>query len=393
MGEIYRLSNKVQNYDWGSCTMLAGMRGESAPSEQPEAEVWVGAHPSAPCIVHLPTGDIPLNEWVDRAPEDVLPAGWERDFFPFLFKILAIDAPLSIQVHPSDEQAEAGFAAENNAGVKLDDPARNYKDPHSKPETLIALTEVHALTGVRPADELQRIAERLGLTWLSELLPASSDKQLLESVLRLEDAAAEQAVRQTVERAARAAEQTDLDECLQKLTGVIAEIHQKHPGDRGLLVATVMNLVHLKPGDSAHTPDGQVHAYVSGCAVEIMNPSDNVMRAGLTSKHIDIDELISILADSQPAPQIEGPTPAEGPLGRYRMWDDRLSVTRVRATGEPVELTLAGTSAVLATEGELVFDAGQQRFEVQPTESLLHVGSETAVTVTGTGEAFIAAYV
>ena len=144
MGELFRLVNKTQHYAWGSHETLAHMRGLSGPSDQPEAEVWVGAHPSAPSEIDIDGHKMGLDRVVENTPDRILPQGVKN--FPFLFKILAIDAPLSIQVHPTDAQAESGFDRENQEGIALDDSSRNYKDRHSKPETVIALTPMKILT-------------------------------------------------------------------------------------------------------------------------------------------------------------------------------------------------------------------------------------------------------
>lgn len=396
MGELIKLSNQIQNYAWGSHTTLASMRGLSVPSQKPEAEVWVGAHPSAPSTVHASSGDIALDRLVAESPERVLPAGLTS--FPFLFKILAIDAPLSIQVHPTDAQAVAGFEAEQAAGVALDSPHRNYKDSFSKPETVIALSEMKILTGVRPADELAQLAQGLELDWLKPLLGAASARELLAAIIHMDDDAAAAAVAQTVARAsswaaAHPSETSALDTLLARAADLVAQVDRKHPGDRGLLVAVVMNLVYLAPGDSAFTPDGQVHAYVSGTAIEIMNPSDNVMRAGLTPKHIDTEELIKILGEQQAAPKILRSEPDDAPVSVYRLWDERMSVIRVRLNNDSVALTLSGVAAVLGVSGSLTFTSAETSIAIEPTESLLHTGSDTEVEISGSGEAYIAAYV
>ena len=159
-----------------------------------------------------------------------------------------------------------------------------------------------------------------------------------------------------------------------------------------------MNLVHLAPGESAFTPDGQVHAYVSGTAIELMNPSDNVMRAGLTAKHIDTEELIKVLGESQDAPVIQRPTPENAPVGTYAMWDERMSVTRIRVEeGKPQEYTFEGISAALSVSGEITIHAadgnGTEEFVLGATESVLHVGEPSAATLSGSGELYIASYV
>lgn len=398
MGEIVRLVNKIQNYAWGSHTTLAHMRGLSEPSKQPEAEVWVGAHCSAPSHAVIDGTEVSLHALVESDPDRVLPVQRADNDFPFLFKILAIDAPLSIQVHPTDEQALAGFNRENEQGIALDDSARNYKDQHSKPETVIALTPMKILTGVRPAAELSEISEAFKLSWLEQLLPVSNGKELLQKVICLSDSDAEQALEQTLAGARawlghQTPESTDSNRTLTRAAQLIEHIENKCPGDRGLLVASVMNLLYLEPGDSAFTPDGQVHAYVSGTAIEIMNPSDNVLRAGLTPKHIDTQELIKVLREDQSAPAIVRAQPDDAAVGKFSLWNEHLSVTRLRIEADEIlDFTFTGTSTLLVVSDELKLQTTEQNHTVKPTESLLHMGSDTPATLIGPAEAYIATY-
>lgn len=392
MGKLFRLDNPIQNYAWGSRTVLAQMRGVPAPTEQPEAEVWVGAHPSAPSLAHYEGERKALNLLVEQSPADFLVADRKNDSFPYLFKILAIDAPLSIQVHPTDAQAEAGFEAEDARGVALEDPARNYKDRFSKPETVIAVSAVKILTGVRPVEQLAELASAFGLDWLSALVEAEDAKALLTSIIRLSEQDAAAALEQTVGAAASyLAEHPEGVGFLRDAAQLVGHVAAKYPGDRGLLVALVMNYLQLEPGQAAYTPDGQVHAYVEGTAIELMNPSDNVMRAGLTPKHIDTEELIKILAPEQGAPEIQVPREVAPGVGVYSMWDERLSVTRIQVRpGAPVDFVFEGTSTLLSTGGLVKVTAGGEVFEVRGTESVMHVGEPVAARIEGDSDLFVA---
>ncbi|WP_237233426.1 mannose-6-phosphate isomerase, class I [Rothia nasisuis] len=397
MGELFSLDNPIQNYAWGSHTTLAAMRGAQVPTEQPEAELWVGAHPSAPSIAHVDGGAFPLDVLVGDQPARFLNPKRTSDTFPFLFKVLAIESPLSIQVHPTAEQAQAGFDDENARGIALDDPARNYKDWFSKPETVIALSEMRILTGVREFSELRAIAEHFSLPWLTGALGAAKTaKELLTVIIRMPQEAAAAAVEQTVASArawtAKNGEVPGSESTAAGVAELITLIDSKYPGDRGLLVALAMNLVYLAPGDSVYTPDGQVHAYISGTAIELMNPSDNVMRAGLTPKHIDQEELIKILGEGQSAPTIQRSTPTGDKVAEYSMWDERLSVTHLTvAGGEKVTLPLAGVATALCTGGTVVVSDEVKTFTLTGTQSVMYAGDPTEVIVTGAGELFIAA--
>ena len=395
MGEIFPLKNQIQNYAWGSREILGRMRGVPVPTEQPEAEVWVGAHPAAPSRATVDGTESPLNELIQAEPSRFLRPDRTSDWFPFLFKILAIDAPLSIQVHPTPEQAIAGFEDEQARGIAIDAPYRNYKDRYSKPETVIALSPMRVLTGVRPVEQLKTLAAAFGAAWLAERAELSP-KQLLTEIIRLPEETASAAVQHLVDTAPGLLGASN--DVVADAAELVRIVDGKYPGDRGLLVAFVMNLVHLAPGESAFTPDGQVHAYVSGTAIELMNPSDNVMRAGLTAKHIDTEELIKVLGEKQDAPVIQRPNPEDGPLGAYAMWDERMSVTRVRVEeGKPLSYTFKGISAALSVAGKVTIQAkdgnGTDEFVLGATESVLHVGEPSEAVLSGSGELYIASYV
>lgn len=395
MGEIFSLKNQIQNYAWGSREILGRMRGVPVPTEQPEAEVWVGAHPAAPSRATVDGTESPLNELIVENPSRFLRPDRTSDWFPFLFKILAIDAPLSIQVHPTPEQAIAGFEDEQARGIAIDAPFRNYKDRYSKPETVIALSPMRVLTGVRPVEQLKTLAAAFGATWLEERAELSP-KQLLTEIIRLPQETASAAVQHLVDTAPGLLGASN--EVIADAAELVRIVDGKYSGDRGLLVAFVMNLMHLAPGESAFTPDGQVHAYVSGTAIELMNPSDNVMRAGLTAKHIDTEELIKVLGEKQDAPVIQRPNPEDGPLGTYAMWDERMSVTRVRIEeGKPLNYTFQGISAALGVAGQVTIQAkdgnGTDEFVLGATESVLHVGEPSEAVLSGSGELYVASYV
>ena len=379
MGEIFSLKNQIQNYAWGSREILGRMRGVPVPTEQPEAEVWVGAHPAAPSRATVDGAESPLNELIVENPSRFLRPDRTSDWFPFLFKILAIDAPLSIQVHPTPEQAIAGFEDEQARGIAIDAPYRNYKDRYSKPETVIALSPMRVLTGVRPVEQLKTLAAAFGTAWLAERAELSP-KQLLTEIIRLPEETASAAVQHLVDTAAGLLGASN--DVVADAAELVRIVDGKYPGDR----------------ESAFTPDGQVHAYVSGTAIELMNPSDNVMRAGLTAKHIDTEELIKVLGEKQDAPVIQRPNPEDGPLGTYAMWDERMSVTRVRVEeGKPLSYTFKGISAALSVAGKVTIQAkdgnGTDEFVLGATESVLHVGEPSEVVLSGSGELYIASYV
>ncbi|RLY94185.1 mannose-6-phosphate isomerase, class I [Kocuria tytonicola] len=384
MAEFLRMSNPIQHYAWGSRSVLAGLQGRPCPTERPEAELWMGAHASAPSRVELDGRQCGLDE---VAPH-----------LPFLLKILAIEAPLSIQVHPTSDQAREGFARENAAGTAPDAPHRNYKDEHAKPETVVALTDMWLLAGQRDREALAVLAAELDLPWLAR---AAASPSPLRHALELSDDDAAAAVRACATAAGPSSQEGTVSltpglEPAELTRRLIRLLGHHYPQDRGLLVAVCMNVVHLAPGQALFTPAQQVHAYLSGTAVEVMGCSDNVLRAGLTSKHVDVPELLAVMAqEQQPVTLLETlPTP-DGAV-RYPLWDPAISLVRATvAPGRPLVRETAGTCMLLVTEGSVTARAGcsgrggAAECTASSGESLVCLDGPSTVTVEGTGQVFL----
>ena len=286
---LYQLSAPIKDYAWGSTTLLADLTG--APrTTTPQAEMWFGTHPTTPTLLHDGRS---LADLVD---------------LPYLVKLLAAEQPLSIQAHPTIAQAQAGFAAENAAGLPLDDPERTYRDANHKPEMLVALTNFTALAGFRnpkaSAATFTTLAQLVDDAALTATLQTMAD-QLAQGELKdvfgqlvdtdgpfWQPAGWTQAIFAAVAAA-------DVDD--ENLRNALAAA-SIHPDDPGALVTLLMNLTHLAPGEAIFVPDGTIHAYVSGMGLEIMATSDNVIRGGLTVKHVDIDELDRVVSYSSTEP-------------------------------------------------------------------------------------------
>lgn len=290
---MYRLVAPIKNYAWGSTTLLADLTGTESTTD-PQAEMWFGTHPTTPTA--LADGGT-LADLVD---------------LPFLVKLLAAAQPLSLQAHPTIPQARAGFAAENAAGLALDHPQRTYRDANHKPEMIVALTEFTAMAGFRdPVESAQTFRT------LADLV---SDDKLAATLATLADQLADGLIHevfsQLVDTASAfwqphgwtrmiftAVQKADLDDVYLANAFDAATIH---PDDPGALVTLLMNLVHLSPGEALFISDGTIHAYVAGLGLEIMATSDNVIRGGLTIKHVDLDELDRVVSYSPgPAPFLE----------------------------------------------------------------------------------------
>ena len=320
------IENTPRPYAWGSKGALPDMLG-TPPTGEPQAELWLGDHPGSPATVAKPAPA--RRTLIDLIVSDPDRYGVDGGHLPFLLKVLAIEAPLSLQVHPDPEQAAAGYDAEEAAGVPLDAPERNYGDRNHKPELLVALTEVRALSGFRPL-----LAVRGELAALAARCRSAGDPDgalaLETAALRLAGPGAEGRRRAFLDWAfsgdplvaralgalgallgdgarpggrdagseaheddggtgadARGVEPARVD--------ALRELLRTHPGDPGVLVSLLLHLVHLSPGEAVYLRARQIHAYLGGVAVEVMAASDNVLRAGLTEKHVDIAELCRVV--------------------------------------------------------------------------------------------------
>jgi len=381
---LTRISNTPRDYAWGSTTLIAGLEGR-APSGRPEAEVWFGDHPGSPSEVHDGTGRT-LDDWLPaEASADDVPAK-----LPYLLKLLAAGAPLSIQVHPSKAQAEAGFAREEAAGVPRDAGGRNYRDDNHKPEVIVALSDPFvALAGLRDLDGTRRLVDGLG-----------ADAAPLRA--RLDGTDAQEALRSTigwllggdartdVHRIIGAAASASSDEFADELA-LAARLAEAYPGDPGVVVALLMNLVSLRPGEAVFVPAGVLHAYVAGLGVELMAASDNVLRGGLTPKHIDVDELLS-LVDAAPSPPPRlAPVELEPGVELFDAGVPDFALLHVEVGGASATVALRGTAIALATHGTVrVTGASGEGIELTPGQAVLATADEAPLVVSGSGELFVA---
>ncbi|MFS0730946.1 mannose-6-phosphate isomerase, class I [Curtobacterium sp. 1P10AnD] len=350
------ITNTPRDYAWGSVTAIPELLGRTVTGA-PQAELWLGAHPGSPSVVVNPAmvgGADTLLDWIGAEPEDALGAG--RTGLPFLLKVLAAAAPLSLQAHPTPEQAREGFDREEAAGVPVDDPARNYKDPFPKPELVVALSErFEALSGFRPVAETAADVERLdaGSGRLGPLVAHLG--QGLEDTVRWLETADEGALA-VVQAASDLAAAVPDDEAGPNIR-TVRDLAAAYPGDPGIVVSLLMHRVTLRAGESMYLPAGNIHAYLDGLGIELMAPSDNVLRGGLTPKHVDVPELLHVLDfTAYPAPVLEPEHLAPG-VDRFAPDGVGFALVRVTGDGGPVGLStggvapLDGPSIAICTEG------------------------------------------
>ena len=298
MDRIAVLKNPVQDYAWGSKTAIQTLLGLPVPSEKPAAELWLGAHPKAPSEVMIEGEWRSLEKVIERDPVSVLGKGVAERFsnkLPFLFKVLAADRPLSIQVHPNLEEAREGFARENRLGISLDASERNYKDANHKPETLCAITPFEGLKGFRTPEAIISLMDRVSVSTLSHELvrlrkepDGSGLKHFFTSLMSLDQTRRERLIDEAIRGAERCAGED-------RSFYWMVELNREYPGDIGVLSPLIFNLVELEPGEAIYIPAGELHAYLKGVGMELMANSDNVLRGGLTPKHVDVPELLKIV--------------------------------------------------------------------------------------------------
>lgn len=359
-GAVDLLECAVMPYAWGSRTAIASLTGRPTPSAGPEAEMWMGAHPVAPSLVERDGARRPLDAIVKEDPERELGANVVRAFgprLPFLLKVLAADEPLSLQAHPNAERARAGFEEEERRGVPLDAPERRYKDASHKPELLCALGPFDALSGFRAPESTVRLFDMLAVPELeaplAPLRRSPDARGLAESFRALmtmpEDARA-RAVEATVAACARGGEGFAAERALAQRLAVL------YPGDIGVVSALFLELVHLEAGEAVYLGAGNLHAYLGGVGVEIMASSDNVLRGGLTKKHVDVPELLSVLDFAGGPACVLRPRAVDEHESVYDTPAREFRLSTIRLSGELVR-TPSGPEILLVTEGSASMSA------------------------------------
>ena len=298
MERISRLKNPVLEYEWGSFTDIPVLLGKTSPSKTPQAEMWLGAHPKAPSLVFVNGRWVSLAEIIKKHPENVLGKPTSVKFdgkLPYLFKVLAVLKPLSIQAHPNLTQARQGFLKENKQNIPLNAPNRNYKDDNHKPECICALTPFYALNGFRHLPIIIELLEKTCCKSLEDeyrLLKhnrnSSGLKKFFSQLMTMDKSRQKKVVHEAVSNALTYSTDDILFEWIVKL-------NNEYPGDIGVLSPLLLNLVRLEPGQAMFLPSGELHAYLSGMGIELMANSDNVLRGGLTPKHVDVHELLNTL--------------------------------------------------------------------------------------------------
>ena len=415
---MHVVTGQVQHYDWGTIAEIPRLLGVESDG-RPWAEYWLGAHPKAPSLLadgrdvngaDRADGGQPLDRWLAEHPDQLGQASREvfGDRLSFLLKILSAEQPLSIQAHPSRTQAQMGFAQENAAGVPIDDPLRLYRDDWPKPEMIVALTEFHALYGFRDPHESRRMltvfdavdgfpdlvapledpgSEGIATVLTSCLQPDEQTQRVIAGVI----AVAHDLV--------QGHDPASMQEDAPQLARTAVELDRAHPGDPSILAALLMNRVHLRPGESLFLGAGTMHAYLHGTGIEIMASSDNVLRGGLTSKHIDVPALLAHADLTATCVQPECPRQLPGGLQHYQTPFPEFTLWRL---GERVEtdlpatglgrilLVLDGRMSLITSAGVTSTDTSAEVTQVRAGQAVW-ISAGQQVHVTGSAVGFLAA--
>ncbi len=341
------LSGAIQSYAWGSREALPRIMGV-APTGEPQAELWLGAHPRGPAVLRRGGAEEPLHQVIAADPVGELgvhTAEQHGGELPFLLKILAVAQPLSLQAHPDRRQAQAGFAAEQQQGIPVDADHRTFRDRNHKPELICALEPFTALCGFRPPSTAAALLDSLAVPGLApavESLRAGRTQQALRWLLRLPRRAGTEMARQAAAACRRPGPHTE-----ERRWAV--RIAQQHPGDIGVVIALLLNLVQLEAGQALYLRPGNLHSYLHGAAVEIMANSDNVLRGGLTAKHVNVDALLEAADCGAEEPTVLTPG---GPNHTFRPPVLDFCLTRLEVA-QPVICGLSGPEIALCASGEV----------------------------------------
>jgi mannose-6-phosphate isomerase len=378
---VIPLSNPIRPYAWGSRTVLAALQRRPVPSPGPEAEMWLGAHPTAPSLVPGPDGPVPLTDAITADPQTTLGEGVLTRFgnrLPYLMKVLAADTPVSLQAHPDAAQARRGFSREQETGATV----RNYVDPFHKPELLVALQDFDALCGFRDPDESARDLAGLDVPALTPVVEALRTGDVAQ---RLRTAVEMLLGWPQPERPALAAEVARSGHPL------VARLAAQYPADLGVVVALLLNHVRLSQGEAVFMPAGNLHSYLHGAGVEIMAASDNVLRGGLTPKHVDQGELVRVLRYEVLGEPVRKPIVLGAGIVGWQppaVAEFNLLQATVTPAG-PVSLPGYGPRIVLCVRGSVEISTGVGSVRrLTSGDAVFVAASEPAVAASGDGVLF-----
>ncbi len=398
---MYKMLNQSMPYEWGSKTFIQKLTGQTDRIGKPLAELWMGAHPKAPSKVVMNEVEIDLDRAISRAPKKMLGSHYRKlnRKLPFLLKVLAADKALSIQAHPDPVQAAYGFNRESKAKIPLSSPQRNYLDSNHKPELICALTEFHAMCGFRPYDELVSNFYTFGL---DHYLPSFASfaaspnernlRYLFTDLLRLDKSKKDN----LLARVAVELDQEDIFIDLQHekhktIRYWLQRLGEQFPDDIGIVSPLFLNIITLNPMEAVFLPAGILHAYLEGAGIEIMANSDNVLRGGLTSKNIDVTELVSVLNFDEFKLEKVTPEKMASTQSKYPVPVDDFQIYNIILDGKrEFSSDISSAVIVFCYEGSIAVISGEQSIVLSPGESVFIPACNMHYSVRGAGACFVA---
>lgn len=393
MKTFYPLDNPIQPYTWGSLDGIPRFIGTRNESGKPMAELWMGAHPVSPS--RLTPGGESLAAFIGENPEKTLGNDSIRQFgpeLPFLFKILSAASPLSLQAHPGKLQAIKGFKKENDSGIPLSSPLRNYKDDKHKPEVLLALTDFTALCGFRKIEETLRLFDLISLPQLYE--PREFLRQTREypaffgSLLGFSRDSCADCLSEIRQRL-HSRDLTNLPDYADRTFALLTKTIDLFPDDVGALAPLYLNIVDLSPGDALYLPEGILHSYIEGTGLELMANSDNVLRGGLTAKHIDQNELLAVIAPNPYIPEILQAQTQDG-IQRYmtEATEFELSAIRKNRKNGQYSFIAVGPSIIIGEAGTIILRSEAESFTVSQGSTVFIPATGGRIIVEGLGNCY-----
>ena len=398
MWTIKYLKNTIQNYEWGSLTAIPDLLGKQNSSRTPMAELWMGAHPKAPSRVNFQGQWQPLTNLIAKYPRDILGNTVALNYdnqLPYLFKVLAAAKPLSIQAHPSLDQAREGFAKEAAMGIAMDAPDRNYKDANHKPECICALSQFWALSGFRDIPDIIDLVSKSCPVGLAPELEALSDqpdavglKRFFTDLMTMDFDRKKQVVAEAIRTADQLSDQNLAFFWVKRLSA-------EYFDDIGIFGPLLLNLVELNPGEALFLPAGELHAYLNGMGLELMANSDNVLRGGLTPKHVDVPELLKVLNfKPRPIKILEAIKKTRNECVYASKTDEFVLSMITIANGTPYQSPeTRSVEIMLCTEGSasLVDTGSDEIISIKKGDSVVIPAAVSGYTATGEARIFKAA--
>lgn len=390
------LENSIQQYAWGSVDGIPSITGMSNPENNPFAELWLGAHPAAPSRLVHAGESLALDSFIAMHPVETLGKTVNLLFdskLPYLLKILSAVTPLSLQVHPSKSQAEAGFKRENDEHIPITAFNRNYKDNNHKPEIILALTSFKAMAGFRNIDDILSLFSAASISEVADILQNMSKSRsysaFYQDILHIEQDK-KQSICSTLASKAKELSLSHPDRSVRRAFAFVTILAETYPDDTGIFAPLYLNCIELEPLQAMYLPAGIMHAYVHGTGIELMANSDNVLRGGLTPKYIDIDELCSILREEPFCPEIFTTDPGST-QSIYATPCKDFELSRLNLQNNSIVSHSFGPRILLCTDGHVDISGVNELISLTKGKSAFIPANAGKLTLSGSGVVFSAA--